>query len=545
MKAAELRKSILQAAVEGKLVPQDPNDEPASELLKRIKQEKERLIRDGKIKKKKSISSIDKDIISFDLPEGWALSCLSEITTFIATGPFGSLLHKSDYIIDGIPLVNPANMKGGKIVPSDKMMISETTRTRMEKYILRTGYIVVARRGDLGRCAVVTENESGWICGTGSFFLQLVSQIYAPYFLLFFQSSVCRTQLNAESVGATMNNLNHAILNKVFVTIPPYDEQQRIVNKVDELMILCDELETAEKELDTLENQFAEYLPKSNLQAAVQGKLVAQDPYDEPATELLKRIKQEKDELIRDGKIKKEKPLPPINEDEIPYDLPNGWQWCRLGDVVIQNIGGGTPSKHNAKYWGGDIPWASVKDLNCDVLQETQDKITKLGLENSSSNLIPAGNIIICTRMGLGKIVTTAIDVAINQDLRALYLAEAHVNKQFFIYSYKAQEVTGSGMTVKGIKVEELHAILFALPPLAEQHRIVAKIDELMNLCDELKTAHNLPLAQKTQSIIPFPQKTVASVATDKDIRMAARGDAKGGLVGQAALDADELLGEE
>ncbi|MDR1754833.1 MAG: restriction endonuclease subunit S, partial [Eubacterium sp.] len=298
-------------------------------------------------------------------------------------------------------------------------------------------------------------------------------------------------------------------------------EQQRIVAKVDELMALCDELEAAEKELDTLEERFAEYLPKAILQAAVQGKLVPQNPHDEPAVKLLERIRHEKAKLIKEGKIKKEKPLHPITADEIPYNLPQGWIWCRLGDIVLENIGGGTPSKQNENYWNGDIPWASVKDLSGDTLSITKDTITVNGLTQSTSNLIPAGNVIVCTRMGLGKIAINNIDVAINQDLRALFLPD-NIDKNYFLFFYKSQNILGSGMTVKGISIDELNTLPFPLPPLAEQQRIVAKVDELMALCEELKDARSISHKKTEATVIPFAQHK----EYEDEIGVAARGDA-------------------
>ncbi len=230
----------------------------------------------------------------------------------------------------------------------------------------------------------------------------------------------------------------------------------------------------------------AAQLRQSILQAAVQGKLVLQNPQDEPASELLKRIQTEKSHLIKNGKIKKEKPLPSVSEEEKPYDLPDGWEWCRLGNVILQNIGGGTPSKSVSEYWNGDVPWASVKDLSGKYLSSTRDRITKKGLLNSTSNLIPSGNVIVCTRMGLGKISINTIKLAINQDLRALFVSK-YINIHYFIYYYQGLSIVGSGMTVKGITIDELNNLFFPLPPLAEQQRIVAKVDELMTLCDELE----------------------------------------------------------
>ncbi|WP_051906469.1 restriction endonuclease subunit S [Methylomarinum vadi] len=166
---------------------------------------------------------------------------------------------------------------------------------------------------------------------------------------------------------------------------------------------------------------------------------------------------------------------------------PSHWAVCRIGDLVLTITGGGTPSKRNLAYWNGDIFWASVKDLSDHrFLSTTQDRITKEGLNNSSSNLIPEGHIIVCTRMGLGKIVINTVPMAINQDLKALELP-SEVNKDFFLILYKTREVSGKGTTVAGIKQNELLALPAVLPPLEEQARIVAKVDELMALCDRLE----------------------------------------------------------
>jgi len=223
------------------------------------------------------------------------------------------------------------------------------------------------------------------------------------------------------------------------------------------------------------------------LTLAMQGKLVPQDPNDQPASELLKEIETEKRKLVKVGKIRELKPLQEINSDEVPCELPNGWSWTRLGDVVVSIIGGGTPSKNNPSYWGGDIPWASVKDLNVDIyLEKTLDSITNEGLENSSTNLIPSGSIIVCTRMGLGKICINTVDIAINQDLKALTVS-SNVDKMFFFKKYQNYDIKGQGVTVKGIRQDELLSLFFPLPPLAEQKRIVARIDQLMAHCDELE----------------------------------------------------------
>ena len=238
----DMKKSILQYAIQGKLVDQRSEEGTGEELYRQIQAEKKRLIKEGKIKKEKPLPEIAEDEIPFDIPESWRWVRFSEIMSTMSTGPFGSMLHKTDYIEKGIPLVNPANMVNGKIVPSDKMMISEATRRRLSSYILHAGMIVLGRRGEMGRCAVVTEKEDGWLCGTGSFFMEPSMSLYVYYVVSLFSSPYVKFYLGGESVGTTMSNLNHTILSKMPIPLPPLAEQKRIVAKLEEILPLCERL---------------------------------------------------------------------------------------------------------------------------------------------------------------------------------------------------------------------------------------------------------------------------------------------------------------
>ena len=238
----DMKKSILEYAIQGKLVEQRAEEGTGEELYRQIQAEKQQLIKEGKIKKEKPLPEIVEDEIPFDIPESWRWVRFSEIMSTMSTGPFGSMLHKTDYIEKGIPLVNPANMVNGKIVPSDKMMISEATRRRLSSYILHAGMIVLGRRGEMGRCAVVTEKEDGWLCGTGSFFMEPSMSLYVYYVVSLFSSPYVKFYLGGKSVGTTMSNLNHTILSKMPIPLPPLAEQRRIVAKLDEILPLCERL---------------------------------------------------------------------------------------------------------------------------------------------------------------------------------------------------------------------------------------------------------------------------------------------------------------
>ena len=239
---ADMQKSLLQMAIQGKLVEQRAEEGTGEELYRQIQAEKQRLIKEGKIKKEKPLPDIAEDEVPFEIPKSWKWVRFSDLTLLMSTGPFGSMLHKADYVTDGIPLVNPANIMGDRIIPSQKMMVSAATAERLKSYVLRPGMIVMGRRGEMGRCAVVGEREKGWLCGTGSFFVTPTSEMLAGYLTLLFSTPYAKSYLVGESVGTTMNNLNHKILSAMPVSIPPLAEQKRIVTRLEPLLPLCERL---------------------------------------------------------------------------------------------------------------------------------------------------------------------------------------------------------------------------------------------------------------------------------------------------------------
>ena len=387
MKAKDLKNSILQMAVEGKLVPQDPDDEPASVLLERIREEKHRLVAEGKAKFPKNGESfiytasdgspyekrVDAegrvlsdesvaDEMPFDLPEGWCWTRFTAVCFESFTGPFGSSLHKSDYVNEGVPVVNPANIVNGKILPGK--MVSRETRDRLSSYVLRAGNLVIARRGKMGRAAIVSKDEDGWLCGTGCFFAHISDEITSEYWTILSASTHLASQLEHKAVGTTMKNLNLKILDSLILPLPPLAEQRRIAGRVSQLMPLVEaygELEDAREGLDAA---LPDRLRRSVLREAVRGRLAPQDPSDEPASELLGRIRAKRRALAAEGKVKLPKggdsviftgsdgrryekrvdakgreSEPVCIEGEIPFEIPEGWEWTRLGTVFSMQAG--------------------------------------------------------------------------------------------------------------------------------------------------------------------------------------------------------------
>lgn len=238
-------------------------------------------------------------------------------------------------------------------------------------------------------------------------------------------------------------------------------------------------------------------LRQSFLREAMQGKLVPQDPTDEPASVLLEKIKAEKERLIKEKKIKRQKPLPPITEEEIPFEIPENWVWCRLKDIV-EITGGGTPSKGRSDYWNGDIPWISPKDMKSLTVSDSELKVTEKGVKNSSTKMIPEGSLLVVGRSGILKrtipVAINEVACTVNQDMKVLIPFLKNMNRfiqnmLFGIEEILLKEYVKFGMTVHSLKYSEFELMPIPLPPLSEQQRIVAKLDELMAFCDELEAS--------------------------------------------------------
>lgn len=262
-----LRSTIFQLAIQGKLVPQEPNDESAAVLLKK----NARLIKEMEISECKSVSRISEHQIPFDIPSSWVWTRVGDIAVSIQIGPFGTLLHKSDYVKNGTPLVNPSHIKNERICASLNLTVDEKKRARLNNYIMRTGDIVMGRRGEMGRCAIVSEKENGWLCGTGSLFFRFTDEIFKPYLLRVLTSDYVKSCLLEGSVGSTMNNLNQRVLSNLLIPLAPLAEQKRIVAKVNQLMAFCDELDAklrqAEADSEKLMNAAVQHVLRSITEA--------------------------------------------------------------------------------------------------------------------------------------------------------------------------------------------------------------------------------------------------------------------------------------
>ena len=460
MKSQDLKKSILQYAVQGKLVPQNPQDEPASELLKRIKTEKEQLIKDGKIKKEKPLPPITQDEIPYALQQGWEWARLGGICKLEQGAKVNNVR---------LPLLNARYLR----YRTDKQILSDG------QLVQKDSYIILVDGENSGEVFKVFEDG---IMGSTFKLLSINSNTnidFILYILKYYQDV-----FRYSKKGAAIPHLDKELFKNIVIGVPPLAEQKRIVEKLEEILTLVDEYGKNEEILSEMNQKLPKQIRQSILQYAVQGKLVPQNPQDEPASELLKRIKTEKEQLIKDGKIKKEKPLPPITQDEIPYALQQGWEWARLGGICKLEQG--------AKVNNVRLPL-----LNARYLRYRTDKQIL-----SDGQLVQKDSyIILVDGENSGEVFKVFEDGIMGSTFKLLSI-NSNTNIDFILYILKYyQDVfrySKKGAAIPHLDKELFKNIVIGVPPLAEQKRIVAKVDKLMQICEELEIKNNI--AQKSSS---------------------------------------------
>ena len=527
MKAKDLKSSILQMAVEGKLVPQDPSDEPASALLERIREEKHRLIAEGKAKFPKGGESIiyaasdgspyekrvdskgrvlsDRSIadeVPFELPEGWCWARLENVAWF-SGGKTPSTHNKANYKANGILWVTSKDMKRD-FIDSTLITLSEKGASNLTVYEPGT-ILMVTRSGILRRMLPVAMLKKPATINQDQKAICPFDASISLWLLIFLKGCDRFIRHNFSKTGTTVESIVFDKVRSMFLPLPPLAEQRRIAERVAELMPLIDEYGELEDAREALDAALPGRLRRSVLQEAVRGRLAPQDPSDEPASALLGRIRAERRELAAEGKMKLprggdsviftgsdgrryEKRVvargresePVCIEDEIPFEIPDSWAWARLGSVA-QIAGGGTPDKGNRDYWDGNISWASVKDLKGDYLTDTIDHVSAKGLQSKASiSQCIDGDLIVATRLVPGKSILCSCDTTINQDLKRIRsdLDMPYLHLWFQSQRQRFQRL-GQGTTVPGIKLSDLTTALIPVPPLLEQRRIVHRFCQL------------------------------------------------------------------
>jgi type I restriction enzyme S subunit len=511
-----LREKVLDLAIRGKLVPQDPNDEPSSVLLERIRAEKQRMVKDGKIKAKDikndtiifkgednlhyekfadgSIKCIE-DEIPFEVPEGWAWCRLSQIIILYS----GQDLEPSRYNDNsiGIPYITGAsNFEDGRII-INRWTDSPTTHATIDDLLLTCKGSGV---GKMVWCNIENAHIARQIMA-----LRCIDGLYKNYLeivMLAFLSKIV-----SKANGLIPGLSRDVILNMTF-PLPPFNEQTQIYHKSKEILSYTQQVDKETEKLIDIIN-----ITKSKiLDLAIRGKLVPQNPNDEPASVLLERIRAEKEELIKQGKIKRDKKESIIFrgddnsyyekigndiiciDEELPFDIPHNWSWCRLGNIGDW-AAGSTPSRSYPEYYNGTIPWLKTGDLNDGYITNIPESISEEALKNTSVRLNPSGSVLIAMYGAtIGKLGILTFPATTNQACCACSPLDGINNHYLFYYllSQKDNFVYRSvGGAQPNISKEKIVTTLMPVPPYEEQRQILDKIDIFFDLIRDIEKSLN------------------------------------------------------
>lgn len=491
MTPQELKNSILQLAIQGKLVEQRPEEGTAEELYRQMQAQKKQLIKNGLIKKTKNLPAITEDEFPFEIPKSWKWMRLAEIWTVINGDRGKNYPAKSTLSNKGIPFISALNLSKNTVVEDDNLLcLSETQYKNLRNGKLQKDDVVVCIRGSLGKHGVYPF-EKGAIASSLVILRNYYEDIALTEFLtVYLDSPLFFSEIRKYDNGTAQPNLSAKSLELFLIPVPPIAEQKRIAVKIEKSLPYMDHYEQAWNRLEDFNKRFPDEMKKSILQMAIQGKLVEQRPEEGTAEELYRQIQTEKQQLIRTGKIKKEKPLPEIAEDEKPFEIPESWKWVRVGNIGTW-AAGATPSRTLADYYGGSIPWLKTGDLNDGYVSDIPEYITKLALEKTSVRLNPVGSVLMAMYGAtIGKLGILQVEATTNQACCACIPYDGMWNEYLFYFLMANRQTfikMGEGGAQPNISKEKIVNALISLPPLAEQKRIVARLKELLPLCERLK----------------------------------------------------------
>lgn len=495
MTPEQLRASILQYAMEGKLVKQDPNDESASELIQKIKSQRTRLAKESKIKKSKKLPLITDDEKPFDIPDNWEWARLNDLSENVqypfADGPFGSNLKKEHYTDKKeVRIIQLSNIGERGWRDANHRYTTFEHLKDIKRSEVEAGDIVIAKMMPAGRAIIVPQHlEKKFVLSSDAVKFVPNKLLYKDFLYFAINSSVFKSQVDAEVQGITRKRTSLTKVKKYILPIPPLEEQKRIVAKIKKLMPLVDEYAESYNRLQKIDNEFEDKLKQSVLRYAMEGKLVKQDPSDEPASELIKKIENKKAELIKEGKIKKSKKLPAITDDEKPFDIPDSWEWVRLDTVLDVRDG----THDTPKYVKNGIPLITSKNISNGHLDFSNIKYIseKDFTEINKRSNVEKGDIIFAMIGSIGNPVIVDTDRKFGIKNVALLKNINHSLDMNFVlhYLYLLENLwikNASGAVQKFISLKKIRSSLIPFPPLEEQRRIVEKVEELQSSISNL-----------------------------------------------------------
>ena len=518
MNGKQLKNSILQWAIQGKLVPQDPNDEPASVLLERIREEKARLVKEKKIKKDKNESIIFRgddnshyekfvdgtvkcidDEIPFEIPQSWCWVRLGQVFSHCT----GKALNGANKKGELYQYITTSNLYWDKfeLTTLKEMYFTED---ELDKCTAKKGDLLVCEGGDIGRSAIWNYDYDiriqNHIHKLRSF-MPICTRFF--YHILYLYKGIG----NIGGKGIGIQGLSSGALHNILLPFPSLNEQQRIVSKIEDLIPIVDKYEKSEEALNKLNAEIFDKLKKSVLQEAIQGKLVPQDPNDDRASILLERIKEEKAKLFKEGKLKKKDLVDSVIfkgddnkyyetidgvteciDEEIPYDLPSNWAWTRLGNIAKMTIGK-TPARGDQRYWSnGEYSWVSISDMkDLGVISATKERISAIAVKELMGNISPKGSLLMSFKLTVGRTSLLDVDAYHNEAIITVlpFIDECNTFRNYLFRTLPLLSVAGDSKdAIKGktLNSQSLSRLLIPLAPLGEQERIVQELQRVSSI---------------------------------------------------------------
>ena len=527
MTGKQLKNSILQWAIQGKLVPQDPNDEPASVLLERIREEKARLIKEKKIKKDKNESIIYRgddnshyekilatgevkcidDEIPFEIPKSWEWVRMNELGIY-RKGPFGSSLTKSMFVPQSVNAIKVYEQKNAiqKDYKLGEYFISQEKFKSMRSFIVQPNDIIVSCAGTIGETYLLPKEAPIGIINQALMRVCLYHLPMADFWQMYFDYILVK-ESKMKGAGSAIKNIPpFEYLKAILVPIPPKEEQKRIVACYSRILQYIEKYEDLKNKKEELNNNIYPLLRKAILQEAIQGKLVEQCATDEPAAKLLERIREEKKQLVKQGKLKAKDIVDSVifkGDDnkyyekcdntitcidaEIPFDIPESWQWVRLN--LVANIARGGSPRPIKEFLTDDqngVNWIKIGDTEKDgkFINSTKEKIKPEGV--SKSRLIHKGDFLLTNSMSFGRPYISNIDGCVHDGWLVISPLKNCYNTDFLYYLLSSRfaytQFCGkvSGAVVQNLNSDKVANAIFPLPSIAEQQRIVVKIEQVL-----------------------------------------------------------------
>lgn len=464
MTTEQLRNSILQEAISGRLVPQDPNDEPMVIL-----------------------SSVPEDDIPFEIPSSWRWVFLKDCAAIIGGYAFPSASIKGE---KGVRVIRISDISEKGFV--NKSVVRYNGHENLDKFkIIPQDILIAMTGGTVGKSLFVQQMGEDMLLNQRVAIIRNNGQ-FAPYIDIVVKSPHIKSFIN-DKKNSTNDNISMGDINSFLVPLPPLAEQKRIVAKLEELLPIVEQYGKAQKELDELNAALPARLRQSILQEAISGRLVPQNPNDEPTAALLQRIREEKARLVKEGKLKKKDLVEtPITDEEKPFEIPETWNWCRLGELAFERMGK-TPPRGESEYWlNAKYPWVSISDMkDYGHVKMTKERVSEYAAKKAFRQISPIGSLLMSFKLTVGR--TSILDIAAYHN-EAIITIQPYIDQEFAFRNYLfyvlplIANLGDSKDAIKGktLNSTSLYNLYIPLPPLAEQQRIVAKIEELFEQIDKI-----------------------------------------------------------